>query len=315
MNAQTTLPNAAPPLPDVALQQRSLINHAIDWVGMNGIALPGLCSGVPVQFRLDIDVNLPDPIAKGIHMSRLYQLAQTHLANQEATRGAIAELLNAVIDSHRDLGSTAAKLTLRTQLLLKRPALISDLEGWKFYPLTLDAQRDNSLDHTALRMQVGVDYSSTCPCSAALSRQLLQEAFLAHWKNEWRYEPPTAHAIGEWLAQHGSVATPHSQRSQALVSVSLGASPHDDPLPISELVDAIENALGTPVQTAVKRVDEQAFAKLNGENLMYVEDAVRRLQAALQPQFSAVNIQVIHRESLHQHDAVASIHNAPAVSF
>jgi GTP cyclohydrolase I len=64
------------------------------------------------------------------------------------------------------------------------------------------------------------------------------------------------------------------------------------------------------VQTAVKRVDEQAFARLNGENLMYVEDAVRRLQSALHPRFSAVNIQVIHRESLHQHDAIASIHNA-----
>lgn len=307
--------NAPTALPDVALQQLSPVNHAIDWVGMNGIALPALQCGSPLQLQLDINVNLPNPSAKGIHMSRLYQLAQTHLANVELTQGGIAELLRAVIESHRDLGSTTAKLTLRTQLLLKRPALISDLEGWKCYPLRLDAQWDSNRNQAELRLQVGVDYSSTCPCSAALSRQLLQEAFLAHWKNEWRYEPPTAHAIGEWLAQHGSVATPHSQRSQALVSVSLGASPHDDPLPISELVDAIENALGTPVQTAVKRVDEQAFAKLNGENLMYVEDAVRRLQAALQPQFSAVNIQVIHRESLHQHDAVASIHSAPAVPF
>nr|WP_324258222.1 GTP cyclohydrolase FolE2 [Cellvibrio fontiphilus] len=302
-------------LPDIASQQAASIPLSIDWVGMNGIALHALQGGSPLQLQLDINVNLPNPSAKGIHMSRLYQLAQTHLANVELTQGGIAELLYAVIESHRDLGSTAAKLTLRTQLLLKRPALISELEGWKFYPLRLDAQWDSNRNQAELRLQVGVDYSSTCPCSAALSRQLLQEAFLAHWKNEWRYEPPTAHAIGEWLAQHGSVATPHSQRSQALVSVSLGAAPHDAPLPISELVDAIENALGTPVQTAVKRVDEQAFAKLNGENLMYVEDAVRRLQAALQPQFSAVNIQVIHRESLHQHDAVASIHSAPAVPF
>jgi GTP cyclohydrolase I len=311
--------NAPTALPDVALQQLSAVNHAIDWVGMNGIALPSLCSGTPVQLHLDISVDLPNPSAKGIHMSRLYQLAQTHLAHVELTRGTIAELLRAVIESHSDLGSTAAKLTLRSHLLLKRPALISDLEGWKFYPLTLHAQWDKNRNQAELRMQVGVDYSSTCPCSAALSRQLLQEAFLAHWKSEWRYEPPTANAIGEWLAQHGSVATPHSQRSQALVSVSLSESPNasggDNRLPIIELIDAIETALGTPVQTAVKRVDEQAFARLNGENLMYVEDAVRRLQAALHPQFSAVNTQVIHRESLHQHDAVASIHNALATSF
>lgn len=311
MNAPTTLSTAALPLPDVALQQRSSVNHAIDWVGMNGIALPSLCCGAPAQLQLDISVNLPSPTAKGIHMSRLYQLAQTHLASVELTKGALVGLLRAVIESHSDLGSTAAKLALRTHLLLKRPALISDLEGWKFYPLTLNAQWDSNRDQAELRMQVGVDYSSTCPCSAALARQLLQEAFLA----EWRHEHPTPKAIGEWLAQHGSVATPHSQRSQALVSVSLSASPNDGLLPITELIDGIETALGTPVQTAVKRVDEQAFARLNGENLMYVEDAVRRLQAALQPQFSAVNIQVIHRESLHQHDAVASINNTPAIAF
>lgn len=311
--------NAPTALPDVALQQLSPVNHAIDWVGMNGIALPALQCGSPLQLQLDINVNLPNPSAKGIHMSRLYQLAQTHLANMELTQGAIAELLRAVIESHRDLGSTTAKLTLRTQLLLKRPALISELEGWKFYPLKLDAQWDSNRNQTELRMQVGVDYSSTCPCSAALSRQLLQEAFLAHYNKEWSSEHPTPTMIGEWLAQHGSVATPHSQRSQALVSVSLSelanTSGDDNPLPIIELINTIEAALGTPVQTAVKRVDEQAFAKLNGENLMYVEDAVRRLQAALHAQFSGVNIQVIHRESLHQHDAVASIHNAPAAPF
>lgn len=298
-------------LPDIASQQATSIPLNIDWVGMNGIALPGLCSGALVQLQLDISVNLPNPTAKGIHMSRLYQLAQTHLANVEITRETIITLLCAVIDSHRDLGSNSAKLTISTNLLMSRPALVSELEGWKFYPLVLNASLDNNSNRADLRLQVSVDYSSTCPCSAALSRQLLQEAFLAHWKNEWRDEPPSANAIGEWLAQHGSVATPHSQRSQALVSVSLD----DNRLPFIELIDAIETALGTPVQTAVKRVDEQAFARLNGANLMYVEDAVRRLQAALNAQFSAVNIQVIHRESLHQHDAVASIYNTLTTPF
>ena len=71
------------------------------------------------------------------------------------------------------------------------------------------------------------------------------------------------------------------------------------------LVDEIEQALGTPVQTAVKRADEQAFAALNGQNLMFVEDAARRIQSApglagLQPQ-----VFVRHIESLHPHDAVA----------
>ena len=66
-------------------------------------------------------------------------------------------------------------------------------------------------------------------------------------------------------------------------------------------------ALGTAVQTAVKRPDEQAFALANGQNLMFCEDAARRLNLALQrtPGIKQLHIRVIHAESLHAHDAVA----------
>jgi GTP cyclohydrolase I len=61
------------------------------------------------------------------------------------------------------------------------------------------------------------------------------------------------------------------------------------------------------VQTAVKRPDEQAFALANGQNLMFCEDAARRLNLALQrtPGINQFHIRVIHAESLHAHDAVA----------
>ena len=77
-------------------------------------------------------------------------------------------------------------------------------------------------------------------------------------------------------------------------------------LPLLTLIDQVEAALGTPLQTAVKRADEQAFAELNGQNLMFVEDAARRIQAALQQgQWRDPRAQVCHMESLHPHDAVA----------
>jgi GTP cyclohydrolase I len=61
------------------------------------------------------------------------------------------------------------------------------------------------------------------------------------------------------------------------------------------------------VQTAVKRADEQAFALLNGQNLMFCEDAARRIQAALEPdeRISDFWLRASHHESLHPHDAVA----------
>jgi len=74
-----------------------------------------------------------------------------------------------------------------------------------------------------------------------------------------------------------------------------------------QLIDQAEQALGTPVQTAVKREDEQAFARANGANLMFCEDAARRLQKALDADasLSDFHIRVEHQESLHPHDAVA----------
>lgn len=64
------------------------------------------------------------------------------------------------------------------------------------------------------------------------------------------------------------------------------------------------------MQTAVKRADEQAFALANGQNLMFCEDAARRLNLALRrsPGVSEFHVRVIHAESLHAHDAVAESH-------
>jgi len=110
----------------------------------------------------------------------------------------------------------------------------------------------------------------------------------------------------DWLGStQGIVATPHSQRSTATLQLRL--APGCVELPVLELIDSAEQALGTPVQTAVKRADEQAFALANGQNLMFCEDAARRLHRALRqlPQASAFRLKVVHAESLHAHDAVA----------
>jgi GTP cyclohydrolase I len=63
------------------------------------------------------------------------------------------------------------------------------------------------------------------------------------------------------------------------------------------------------VQTAVKREDEQAFAQANAANLMFCEDAARRVAAVLAAEEAilAWSIRVAHFESLHPHDAVASV--------
>jgi GTP cyclohydrolase I len=71
------------------------------------------------------------------------------------------------------------------------------------------------------------------------------------------------------------------------------------------------------VQTAVKREDEQAFALANGGNLMFCEDAARRVQKTLDalPGVGDFHVRIAHHESLHPHDAVAFASKGVAGGF
>lgn len=265
---------------------------------MCGIALPILFNGQRVSAKADAGVSLDDGEARGIHMSRLY-LALELFEEENLTPALLHRVLLRFIDSHDGL-SNNAYLRIHTDLLLKRPALISPLTGWKSYPVAILARLEHGVFHVELKLDVS--YSSTCPCSAALARQLIQQQFIADFAHQ-----PLDHAdVLAWLGTtQGIVATPHSQRSSALLHLHLDS--HVDELPVTLLIDQVEAALGTAVQTAVKRADEQAFALANGQNLMFCEDAARRLHLALRcvPVIKAFDLKVIHAESLHAHDAVA----------
>ncbi|QOY71608.1 MULTISPECIES: GTP cyclohydrolase FolE2 [unclassified Pseudomonas] len=282
-------------LPDIAAQA-SRQALPLDWVGMCGIALPVLLDGQHLAAKADAGVSLNDGTARGIHMSRLY-LALEMLEQQPLTPALLRNVLQRFLDTHEDL-SKNAYLRIHTNLLLKRPALVSPLEGWKSYPVSIEARLENQMFHVELK--IDVTYSSTCPCSAALARQLIQQQFL----EDFAHTPLQHEDVLSWLGSaNGIVATPHSQRSTAQLNVQL----QGDDLAIVDLINAAEAALGTAVQTAVKRADEQAFALVNGQNLMFCEDAARRLNLALKRSnaVKAFHLKVIHAESLHAHDAVA----------
>ena len=282
-------------LPDIAAQA-SRQALPLDWVGMCGIALPVLLDGQHLAATADAGVSLNDGTARGIHMSRLY-LALEMLEQQPLTPALLRNVLQRFLDTHEDL-SKNAYLRIHTNLLLKRPALVSPLEGWKSYPVSIEACLENQMFHVELK--IDVTYSSTCPCSAALARQLIQQQFL----EDFAHTPLQHEDVLSWLGSaNGIVATPHSQRSTAQLNVQL----QGDDLAIVDLINAAEAALGTAVQTAVKRADEQAFALANGQNLMFCEDAARRLNLALKRSdaVKAFHLKVIHAESLHAHDAVA----------
>ncbi|WP_420554697.1 GTP cyclohydrolase FolE2 [Neptuniibacter marinus] len=292
-------------LPDITSNQNPEIHGSLDWVGMNGITVPLQFEdnklGVNnIEARVNTYVNLVNPKVKGIHMSRLYLALSNFFENQTLNVPALTEFLSHLLDSHHDI-STQVFLNFEFDFLIKRDALKSDNSGWKNYSTTLRATLTGN--DVVLELATRVPYSSTCPCSAALSRQLLQQAFTADFSDKGALN---IEDVEKWLlSEKGSFATPHSQRSQATAWVKLNKEM--GAFPLTDLIDLVEGALKTPVQTAVKRADEQEFARLNGHNLMFCEDSARRLKQALnsQTQYSDFWLKVEHFESLHAHDAVA----------
>lgn len=294
-------------LPDVT--SRSLVENLLPlrWVGMEKIATPIILNlnNNELQKTLahaNIYVSLDNPNAKGIHMSRLHAIVNK-LAQNECNPTHLESLLDDAIASQPDI-SSKAKINLSFELLLKKPSLLSNEAGYQSYPVTISAesafQANQTKNNTHYEISLSIPYSSTCPCSASLARQLYANAI------EDKFKTPSIdkQKLLEWIqSDAGSVATPHSQRSYAHISMTLT----NDTWPeLSSLIFQFEKIIGTAVQTAVKRVDEQEFARLNATNLMFCEDAARRLKKSLEtmPFVSEYSIKVDHQESLHAHNAV-----------
>ena len=264
--------------------------------GVDRASLPAIRR---VQSKVQIYVNLGDAHAKGIHMSRLYLILDEHSETRPLTTAGLKLLLRSMLESHRDLSSRAF-VQFDFDYYLRRPALVSDNSGWNSYPVSI---RGELMDgEIALELSLNVQYSSTCPQSAALARQLIQQQFETDFGSTGQV---SAADVNAWLGtDQGIVATPHAQRSDARILVRL-----DDGIehfPITDLIDAAEDTLQTPVQTAVKREDEQEFALRNGQNLMFIEDAGRKLKDRFDSdaRLSDFWVRIEHHESLHAHDAV-----------
>jgi GTP cyclohydrolase IB len=272
-------------LPDLQNGPSSLIRGAkqqIQHVGISNFRLPlryRTKSGDPVMLETSVTGTVSlEAEKKGINMSRIMRSFYAH-AESEFSFGVIEAALN---DYMRDLGSFDARIQMRLSFPLQVPSLRSGLKGWQYYDIALEL-----VDQGGVRkrlMHLDFVYSSTCPCSLELSE----------------------HA----RMTRGQLATPHSQRSVARISVEMASQ---DVLWFEDLIEIARAAVPTETQVMVKREDEQAFAELNAANPIFVEDAVRSFCAALQNDARIGDFRIVasHQESLHSHDAVSVLTEGP----
>ena len=300
--------NQSATLPDIASEEKAKIGGLLQWVGMSDIELPIRFNAdtdlPPVSARVRAEVSLDDAETRGIHMSRLYLACDDAFNHKTIDFAVLEDLTDQFLQSHHDI-SRNALIEVEAEAMLRRPALVSDYAGWRSYPIKLSlVQCEKTGISKYLSLQV--TYSSTCPCSAALARQLIQRNF----SEQFDQDQISREQILEWLgSEEGINATPHSQRSSAVVKIRLPKK--HTIIPIEQAVNLIEDTLKTAVQAAVKREDEQAFALRNGKNLMFCEDAARRIKQALSESDWArqFHLRVTHHESLHPHDATAEAYS------
>ncbi|WP_297767327.1 GTP cyclohydrolase FolE2 [uncultured Roseovarius sp.] len=266
-------------LPDLQNGPASLIRgtkQQLQHVGISNFRLP-----IRYHTRDESDLTLETSVTgtvsleagkKGINMSRIMRSFYKH-----AEKTFSLEVMEAALaDYIADLDSVDARLQMRLSYPARVQSLRSGLAGFQYYDIALELVEQAGVKRKF--MHLDYVYSSTCPCSLELSE----------------------HA----RAARGQLATPHSQRSVARISVELIEG---DCLWFEDLIELARRAVPTETQVMVKREDEQAFAELNAANPIFVEDAARLFCAQLlaDPRIGDFRVVASHQESLHSHDAVS----------
>ena len=272
-------------LPDLQNGPASLIVGArttIQHVGNSNFRLP-----ISYHTRDNGDLTLETSVTgtvsleaekKGINMSRIIRSFYAH-----AERTFSFEVMEAALDDYKaDLGSFDARIQMRFSFPVKVPALRSGLSGWQYYDIALELIETAGVRKKIIHLDFV--YSSTCPCSLELSEHARQT--------------------------RGQLATPHSQRSVARISV---VAEEGRCLWFEDLIDMARRAVPTETQVMVKREDEQAFAELNAANPIFVEDAARSFAGVLLADQRIGDFRIVasHQESLHSHDAVSVLTEGP----
>jgi len=259
-----------------------------------------------LQAQASLYCSLDDPDAKGLNLSRLYLLMDQTIKDNLTNEG----IKKTLEEMAKKQGSDNAYCKLRFRYPWTQKALrtrkplnswdiksgnyqeLSDgtfishekIEGSIAYDVVIEGRYHRGAEkENRFFLTVEYVYSSTCPCSFEL----------AHTATEMRE----------------AAANAHSQRSKMKTTVEYDPA---NIVWIEDLVELHRQHIPTEVQVVVKRRDEQAFAELNGSNLLFSEDAVRLVYQALDDWYDEgkifdFTISAAHEESLHPWDAISVV--------
>jgi len=205
-------------MPDLQNGPSSLIRGAkqqIQHVGISNFRLPigfALRGGGSVTLETSVTGTVSlEAEKKGINMSRIMRSFY-----KKADETFSFEVIEETLDAYKtDLESFDARIQMRFSFPMKVQSLRSGLEGFQYYDIALEVIDSGGIRKKILHLDYV--YSSTCPCSLELSEHARQF--------------------------RGQLATPHSQRSVARLSVEVDCDA--DCLWFEDLIELCRDAVPT----------------------------------------------------------------------
>jgi GTP cyclohydrolase I len=251
-------------------------NISIDRVGVCDLKIPLKIKGCEidserdqsVQASLSLSVNL-SPDQKGIHMSRLLETALDF--NAAFSLENMASFLIALGDRQ---GSEDSDVKIEFDYFFNRHAPVSGKISPQPYTCTYLGEMHP--EGICLTQNVVVPVKTLCPCSKEIS-------------------------------DYGA----HNQRSKVFITILHEEKKENDPIDIclEEIIGIAERGASSPLYPLLKREDERHVTMSAYNKPCFVEDVVRNIASELHgnSSFDSYELRVLNYESIHSHNAFASI--------
>jgi len=273
-------------LPDVQETHKPAVNIMINQAGVENLKLPfslALSPGTGKYCNLVADVTITTDVhkdKKGISMSRLLLTLNKHL-HLPLNRNLVKYIMKDII---KEVESENCYIKFEFDLPVEKKSPLTD----HIFPIYYKCSFAGKMTNKTFRFFQGVtvQYSSYCPCSAELSKDLENKG--------------------------GNHGYPHAQRSFANILAEMETDEDKvkdviDYIWLEDIIGMVNHVLKTQPYPIIKRPDEQEIARIASENPMFVEDAIRYLSERMD-EFKYIKDWIIkcsHEESIHTHDAIA----------
>lgn len=263
-------------LPDIQISKPE-IKIPIKEVGVENVKVPCILTKqkgdfISILANVSMRTNLTKNI-KGISMSRFLETLKKYL-DIPLRHNLIKDIMKEISDK---VESSCSFMKFEFEFPVDRSSPLSNNIFPIYHKCRFEARYNSITKKFRFFQGVIFQYSSYCPCSAELSKDLMNKNIIAF---------------------------PHAQRSFANIIIEIKENVY---IWLEDIISVLEQSLKTLPYPIIKRPDEQEIARIAGANLMFVEDAIRSisLNLNLMENIKDWYISCVHEESIHTSEAIA----------